>query len=55
MFLNWICDYCGKMTITTSLAGIFYCQNCRMSYGEDWADMVIKILQDRRKEVIING
>lgn len=32
--LGWNCDFCKKACITMSLAGILYCDNCRMSYGE---------------------
>ncbi len=32
--LNWNCDFCGKAMLIISFAGIVYCENCRMSYGE---------------------
>lgn len=32
--LSWNCDFCGKPCIQMSLAGILYCSNCHMSYGE---------------------
>jgi ribosomal protein L37AE/L43A len=32
--LCWNCDFCGKPEIIISEAGILYCANCRMSYGE---------------------
>jgi len=33
--LCWNCDFCGKPDIIVSLAGTLYCNNCRMSYGEN--------------------
>ena len=33
--LSWNCDFCGKAEIVMSTAGILYCNNCRMSYGEN--------------------
>jgi ribosomal protein L37AE/L43A len=34
IYLGWNCDFCGKAMLTMSLAGIIYCENCHMSYGE---------------------
>jgi hypothetical protein len=34
IYLSWNCDFCGKPCLTVSMAGVIYCENCRMSYGE---------------------
>jgi len=34
MRTTWKCDFCKNGNVIVSLAGILYCDTCRMSYGE---------------------
>jgi len=46
------CDFCGKPELTISLAGIVYCQNCKMSYGEQPFKELEAKCSEEKKEII---
>ncbi len=42
-YLNWPCASCGKYAITISLAGILYCANSHMAYGESMQQKLFEL------------
>lgn len=52
--LNWTCDFCKKGHVTIYLAGVLYCDMCRMSYGETITDKMLKNARRENFDDIIN-